>query len=89
MQDNFSKYQSMKDTGSSPVQVYQEAVRDGIDPITRIRLIRAVFSLSPGQAKEVIIRAEGEAESLDEYQEKIAEAIQPLITKTSPRQCDS
>ena len=75
MNDDFSKYEMMKGAGSSPEQVYREAVRSGVDPITRIRLIRAVYSLSLGQAKEVIVRAEGEAESLDQYQGKIAENL--------------
>ena len=75
MADNFSEYERMRDAGSTAEQVYRAAVRDGIDSITRIRLIRAVFSLSLGQAKEVIVRADGQAESLDQHQERIANAL--------------
>jgi hypothetical protein len=72
MSDDFSKYERMKEAGTSPEDVYREANRSGIDTITRIRMIRAVYSLSPREAKEVWVRAEGEADSLDEYQGKIA-----------------
>ena len=83
MSDDFSRYEKMKGNDASPENVYREAVKDGVDPITRIRLIRAVFSLSPGQAKEVVVRAEGEAESLDQHQTKIAETLirsRPQVT---------
>jgi len=76
MHDDFSKYEAMRTAGLSAERVYQEAVRDGIDPITRIRLIRKVFTLSLGQAKDVILRAEGAAESSEQLQGKIAEMIQ-------------
>lgn len=66
----------MRDAGSSAEQVYEQTVQDGIDPITRVQLIRAVFGLSAGQAKEVILRAEGLAKSLDDHQEKIAKTLQ-------------
>lgn len=67
MTDDFTKYETMRDAGSSPEELYREAVRSGVEPITRIRLIRTVCALSPGQAKEVVLRAEGEAESLDQH----------------------
>lgn len=75
MNDDFSKYEAMKRSGSSAEEVFLEAVQDRIDPITRIRLIRAVFCLTPGQAKEVVVRAEGEAESLDSHQANIAKKL--------------
>jgi hypothetical protein len=76
LSDNFKKYELMRDSGSTAEQVYQVAVADGIDAITRVRLVRAVFALSPRQAKEVIVRAERQAESLDQYQERIAQALE-------------
>jgi len=36
MNDELSKYERMKDSGSSPEDVYREASRDGVDPIARI-----------------------------------------------------
>ena len=79
MTDNFSKYEAMRDSGSAPEEVYREALRDGVDSIARIRLIRAVYSLSPGQAKEVIVRAEGLAASLDQFQSRIADNLSGSI----------
>ena len=84
MKDNFATYQSMKAAGIAPEQVYRQAVADGIDAITRIRLIRNVFSLSPREAKEVIVRADG-AQSLDEHQEKIAHMIATKMNGALPR----
>jgi hypothetical protein len=75
MTDDFTKYEKMKAAGSSPEELYREAARNGVDPITRIRLIRTVCALSPGQAKEVVVRAEGQAESLNQYQGKIVDNL--------------
>ena len=75
MRDDFSKYNSMRDSGVSSENVYREAAQDGLDTITRIRLIRSVYSLSPTQAKEVWVRAEGLADSLDEHQGKFVDTV--------------
>jgi hypothetical protein len=75
MKDDFSRYETMKAAGSSPEDLYREAVRSGVDPITRIRMIRTVCDLSLREAKEVLVRAEGLAESLDEHQAKLAENL--------------
>jgi hypothetical protein len=84
MKDNFNKYELMRDAGALPHQVYQQAVSDGIDAITRIRLIRAVFSLSPGQAKDVIVRAEGESRTSDEHQGKLVDAVAAQLSRSLP-----
>jgi hypothetical protein len=57
-----------------------------LDTITLIRLIRAVFSLSPGQAKEVKIRAEGLAASLDQYQSRIADDLSEAVKRERQEQ---
>lgn len=75
MPDNFSKYETMRDRGAGPEDVYRAAAQNGTDSVTLIRVIRAVFSLSPRQAKEVVVRAEELADSLDEYQGKIADVV--------------
>jgi hypothetical protein len=80
MDGTFKKYELMKTAGASPERVFLQAARDGIDPITRIRLIRAVFSLTLGKAKEVVVRVDGEAKSLDEHQANIATAIKNGVT---------
>jgi hypothetical protein len=80
MQEDFTKYEAMKAAGASAEQVYQQAMRDGIDAITRNRLIRAVFSLTHAAAKEVIVRADGRGKSLDEFQARIVEAVNEGMT---------
>ena len=81
MSDDFAKYELMKRSGSTPTQVYLEAVRDKIDNITRVRLIRSVFSLTLREYKEVWVRAEGIAESVEQHEENIFESLKPLLTK--------
>lgn len=75
MADDFTKYEAMRNSGVSAEKVYQASVEDGVDSITRIRLIRAVYSLSPSEAKEVIVRAERLASSLDQFQSEIADDL--------------
>jgi hypothetical protein len=76
VKDDFSKYEKMRDAGASAEDVYREAARDGLDTITQIRLIRAVYSLSLGEAKDVFVRAEGLAESRNEFQGMIADCLE-------------
>ena len=65
MNDDFTKYEAMRDAGASPERVFLQSVSDGVDPITRIRLIRSVFSLTPGEAKQAIQRANEQLKSSD------------------------
>jgi hypothetical protein len=83
MNDDFSKYELMKKSGSSAEQVWLEAVRDSFDMITRIRLIRAVFSLSMVDAKEVWVRAEGLADSLEAHQEKFIKPVEDWLSSST------
>ncbi|HET6878897.1 MAG TPA: hypothetical protein VFI31_02005 [Pirellulales bacterium] len=76
MPDDFTRYEAMQRSGACPEEIYRAASRNGLDDITRIRLIRVVCSLSLGEAKEVMLRAEGDASTLDEFQQGIAEAIE-------------
>jgi hypothetical protein len=76
MRDDFSKYESMKQAGSSPEEVYRAAVRDGVDNISMFRLIRSVFAMSLTEAKEVIVRGQGWANSLEEYHDQIADILE-------------
>ncbi len=88
MADDFGKYESMRAGGTTAEAVYRQSIDDGIDPITRVRLIRAVFALTLGQAKDVIVRAEGEAVSSHDQQQKIADALSgslPSLTKVDLR----
>jgi hypothetical protein len=53
-EDDFSSYEKMRDAGASPRQVHEVGKADGLDPITLIRLVRSVFSLSLADVKKVI-----------------------------------
>ncbi len=75
MQDDFTKYEAMRNSRATSEHVYQSALQDGLDANTRIRMIRAVYSLSLGQAKEVINRAEGQTTKIDDQQSKIADIL--------------
>jgi hypothetical protein len=75
--DDFSTYVTLRTEGHSAEQVFARAERDGLDLITRIRMIRAVYGLSPGGAKEVMLRADGVANSLNEHQQRIADQLAP------------
>jgi len=79
MNDDFTKYETMRDNGNTPEQVFLAAKCDGKDTITLIRLVRKVFSLSSGEAKDVLLRAENIASSRDEYQGRIAERLGNLF----------
>ncbi|MCI0455507.1 MAG: hypothetical protein L0Z62_00840 [Gemmataceae bacterium] len=63
--DDFSQYAQMRDSGVSPRDVYLAAGADGLDDLTRLRLLRRVFGLSLKEAKQV----SGAAEALDRKQE--------------------
>lgn len=84
MTDDFTRYHVMRQSGALPEDVYRAALRDGVDSITRIRLIRVVCSLSLGEAKEVILRAEGKSATIGEFQEKIADTIEQKLGRSVP-----
>jgi hypothetical protein len=84
--DDFSKYESMRDKGTSPKDVCLMAQTDGLDPITVIRLLRSVFSLSLVQAKEVMVVAERSASSLEKYQEKLALSLEDSLIQAEDGQ---
>jgi hypothetical protein len=85
MMDDFSRYERMRDAGAEPVLVYRSAQADGLDPVTRLRLLRRVYSLSLVQAKEISIVADNLAESLTEYQERFIGPLEEVLrTETKP-----
>jgi hypothetical protein len=57
--DDFTKYRRMRDEGADAAAVCRCAVNDGVDPIPRLRMLRAVFGLDLRDAKEVMIAVEG------------------------------
>lgn len=84
--DDFSKYEAMRDARATREDVCRAAKKDGVDSITMFRLIRRVFNLSFPEAKEVILRAEGVANSLDEHEGRIADEIERM-TKSQVHVC--
>lgn len=81
--DNFGKYEQMRDSGAAPQDVYRTAKADGLDPITVLRLLRRVFSLSLAQAKEATIAADGLAASLNDYQEQWIPVVEQALSESS------
>jgi hypothetical protein len=79
MNDDFTKYQILKEQGISPKQAYQLAGKDGLDIPAGIRMLRKVFELSFLQAKEVSIIASGKAKSLNDYQEKLLPELEEIL----------
>lgn len=84
MADDFTRYHAMRHSGVLPEDIYRAALRDGVDSITRIRLLRAVCSLSLREAKEVILRAEGQSATIDEFQQGIADTIERKLGGSVP-----
>jgi hypothetical protein len=67
----------MKASGASPIEVYRKAMADQVGAIARVRLIRAVFGLSPLEAKEIIAKAEYGEKSLGSHQADLAKSLFP------------
>ncbi|PQO26658.1 hypothetical protein [Blastopirellula marina] len=73
-EDDFAKYETLRQAGADAARTYAHGVADGLDPIARIRMIRGVYGLSLREAKEI----KGQVEyglSLDQLQ---AELVEPL-----------
>jgi hypothetical protein len=78
-----AKYERMRDAGAGPTEVYHEAVRDGYQSFTaQVNILRQVFGLSLVEAKEAYIIAQGLADSLDEYQGRIADDLSRYLDET-------
>jgi hypothetical protein len=75
----------MRDAGRSPEEVFRQVLADGGDGVVGIRTVRRVFDLDLAQAKEVMVRAQGWANSLGEYQERIAEWLLEGTNPAEPR----
>lgn len=75
---DFAKYEALRESGSSPKEVYAAAKRDGIDAITLIRMVRVVFGLDLVQAKEVAVEVDA-GETLDAHQGKLVPGVEGAI----------
>lgn len=72
------EYQNMQAKGASPESVFLAFERQ-YDSLAGIRTIRAVFGLSLEAAKEVMIRAHGDAMSLDECQAQLLPSLKQAL----------
>lgn len=73
--EEFYLYVSMCLGGATPREVYLQAKTDGLGDISCVRLLRAVFSLSLIEAKEIVVTVSGRAKSLLEHQANLAPAL--------------
>ena len=79
MADDFTKYQDLFKQGNSPEQVYYIASVDGLDIAARIRMLRNVFKLSFIEAKEVSVKALGQAKNLSDHQESFLPELERVL----------
>lgn len=88
MKNEFKKYIDLKATGLSAIDAAKQAKHAGLDAITRIRLVRKVYGMSFAQAKEVLLIADGVANSLSEHEGKflsiLEEALSHRIKEPTP-----
>jgi hypothetical protein len=69
----------------SPQELFLQTLAATGDRIAAIRIIRELFGLDPGQAKEVMLQAEGTAKSIDGHQERIAVQLEQFLEKGKPQ----
>ncbi|MCG3162234.1 MAG: hypothetical protein JMDDDDMK_03474 [Acidobacteria bacterium] len=60
LQNQFSKYEEMRDQGANPQGIYLAATEDGYDGVGAIRILRWVFDLSLQEAQEIILQAQSD-----------------------------
>ena len=53
MAEDFRRYEAMRDAGADPHAICQAALREGLDGITLVRMLRAVCSPSLREAVDV------------------------------------
>jgi len=76
---DFSPYIACRDKGASALTVWRQAEADGMDPVSRIRLLRELFGLTLIEAKAVSIQARTGA-NLQAYQEGLVEGLAEALT---------
>ena len=80
--EDFAQFEALKTSGASPEEVFLAAEK-ARDRMAAFRAVRVVFSLSVPQAKEVMLRAYGEASSLDEHEESLLPALKQALSGES------
>ena len=72
--------------GATPHDVFRAVVEATGDRVAAIRTVRERFGLGLGQAKEVMLQAEGSDSSLGEYQDRIADELERGLRESEPRE---
>lgn len=80
--DDFTKYASLREKGSSAHQAYLNARNDGLDTGACIRMLRSVYEVSFVEAKEITVQADGLGTSLDNYQEKLVPGLKKILEES-------
>ena len=85
------KYEKMRDEGASEHAVYLQAREDGLPYLfDSIRMLREVFDVDLGRAKEITLQADGVANSLAEHQQSLLPAIEEAVRQfDDDPNCDS
>src|SRR5688572_11090189 len=73
---DFLKYEAMRDAGASPKEVCRQLWADNVGSVEIIKILRAIFSLSLVEAKQVKHTADGRFSSLDELVPQIEAALE-------------
>lgn len=66
---------------TTPQELFREVVGSTGDRIAALRAVRERFGLDLAQAKEVMLQAEGVANSLDEHQGRWAAELDRALTE--------
>jgi hypothetical protein len=74
--DRVDKYKKLAELGNTPEQVYLAAKRDGYKGFDLWFITGSVFRLNFIEMKEVSLRANGIANSLDEHQQSLIPALE-------------
>lgn len=62
--------------GASPLDAYRAARSEGMNDVDAIRMLRRLFGLSLGQARETVLVGSGTASSLREHEQAVARALE-------------
>jgi hypothetical protein len=72
---DLARYERGVRSGWTAERTVAEALRDGVGEIHTIRLARALFGFGLAEAKDLLVRVEGKASGLLEYQETLLPAL--------------
>jgi len=79
MMSEFTKYEQMKASGATAVEVYRAGKENGCSEIECLRLLRAVFDLSFIDAKRVVVAADEDGASLEDHQQRLISGLREAL----------